>query len=85
MIPLLSTYDLHPPHTLSLAPVDFLRQKRLHIASQLIINSDYDISEIAVITGFNDAKYFSKRFKEIYKLTPSLYKEELLLSNNQDR
>ncbi len=66
------------------APVDFLRQKRLHIASQLIINSDYNISEIAVITGFNDAKYFSKRFKEIYKLTPSQYKEELLLSNKHD-
>lgn len=67
-----------------LAPVDFLRQKRLHIASQLIIKSDYNISEIAVITGFNDAKYFSKRFKEIYKLTPSQYKEELLLSNKHD-
>lgn len=66
------------------APVDFLRQKRLHIASQLIINSDYNISEIAVITGFNDAKYFSKRFKEIYKFTPSQYKEEMLLSNKHD-
>lgn len=61
-----------------LTPIDFLRQKRLHIASQLILETDYNISEIALITGFNDTKNFSRRFKEIYNLTPTQYKEEML-------
>lgn len=61
-----------------LTPIDFLRQKRLQIASQLILESDYNISEIAFIAGFNDSKNFSRRFKEIYKLTPTQYKEEML-------
>jgi transcriptional regulator GlxA family with amidase domain len=44
--------------------------------AQLIVESDYNISEIATITGFNDVKNFSKRFKELYKLTPTQYKQE---------
>lgn len=61
---------------LGLTPIDFLRQKRLHIASELILNSDYNISEIAFISGFSDAKYFSRKFKEIYHLTPTEFKME---------
>ena len=57
-----------------LTPIEFLRQKRLQIASQLIVETDYNISEIAILTGFNDLKNFSRRFKEIYKMTPSKYK-----------
>jgi DNA-binding response OmpR family regulator len=64
-----------------LTPIDFLRQKRLHIASQMILETDYNVSEIAQITGFNDAKNFSKRFKEIYKLTPTQYKQEMVGDN----
>ncbi len=64
-----------------LTPIDFLRQKRLHIASQMILETDYNVSEIAAITGFNDVKNFSKRFKEIYKLTPTQYKQEMINEN----
>lgn len=61
-----------------LTPIDFLRQKRLHIAAQMILETDYNVSEIAMITGFNDIKNFSRRFKEVYKLTPSQYKQSQL-------
>lgn len=61
-----------------LTPIDFLRQKRLHIAAQMILETDYNVSEIAVITGFNDVKNFSKRFRELYKLTPSQYRQTTL-------
>jgi len=72
------TVFYHKIKTLTgLTPIDFLRQKRLHIASQMILETDYNVSEIATITGFNDSKNFSKRFKEIYKLTPTQYKHEM--------
>jgi AraC-like DNA-binding protein len=64
-----------------LTPIEFLRQKRLHIAAQMILETDYNVSEVAIITGFNDPKNFSKRFKEIYKLTPTQYKQEMLGNN----
>jgi signal transduction histidine kinase/ligand-binding sensor domain-containing protein/CheY-like chemotaxis protein len=76
------TVFYHKIKTLTgLTPIDFLRQKRLHIASQMILETDYNVSEIALITGFNDAKNFSKRFKEIYKLTPTQYKHEMMSQN----
>ena len=59
-----------------LTPIDFLRQKRLSIAAQLIVQSDYNISEIAYNTGFNDNKYFSRKFKEFHGMTPSEYKNK---------
>ncbi|MDZ7607174.1 MAG: two-component regulator propeller domain-containing protein [Cyclobacteriaceae bacterium] len=61
-----------------LSPIDFLRQKRLHIAAQLLLETDYNISEVAIMTGFNDVKNFSKRFKEIFNRTPSQYKDDAL-------
>lgn len=67
-----------------LTPIDFLRQKRLHIASQLILETDYNISEIATITGFNDVKNFSRRFKEVYKFTPTQYKQEMQVQVKHD-
>ena len=57
-----------------LTPIDFLRQKRLGIAAQMIIHSDYNISEIAYNTGFSDNKYFSRKFKDFFGMTPSQYK-----------
>lgn len=73
------TVFYHKIKTLTgLTPIDFLRQKRLHIASRLILETDYNVSEIALITGFNDVKNFSKRFKEIYKRTPTQFKQEMM-------
>ncbi len=77
------TVFYHKIKTLTgLTPIDFLRQKRLHIASKLILETDYNVSEIACITGFNDVKNFSKRFKEIYKLTPTQFKQEKMMANS---
>jgi AraC-like DNA-binding protein len=72
------TVFYHKIKTLTgLTPIDFLRQKRLSIAAQLIAQSDYNVSEIAYNTGFNDTKYFSRKFKEYFGMTPSEYKTML--------
>jgi len=67
-----------------LSPIDFLRQKRLHIAAQLLLETDYNISEVAIMTGFNDVKNFSKRFKEIFHCTPSQYKDDTFAEKTLD-
>lgn len=57
-------------------PVQFLRQIRIKIAAKLLVTNEYNVSEIAYMTGFSDIKYFRKCFKTVFGLTPSAYKEK---------
>lgn len=57
----------------NLAPVEFVRKMRLKRAQQLLDADEYNISEIAYAVGFNDAKYFSRCFREDYGISPSEY------------
>lgn len=59
-----------------LTPVDFIREIRIKRAVQLIDSDEYNFSQVAYMTGFNDPKYFSKCFKKVIGITPSEYKEK---------
>ena len=61
---------------IGLTPVDFIREIRIKRAVQLIDSSEYNFSQVAYMTGFNDPKYFSKCFKKVIGITPSEYKEK---------
>ncbi|WP_181276681.1 two-component regulator propeller domain-containing protein [Arcticibacter pallidicorallinus] len=56
-----------------LAPVEFVREMRLKRCKQLLDTGGYTISEVAYMTGFKSAGYFSTCFKERYKQSPSAY------------
>ncbi|MBN2214048.1 MAG: response regulator [Bacteroidales bacterium] len=58
-----------------LTPVDFIRQMRLKFAASILRESDRNVSETAYLTGFNDVKYFSKCFKEMYGTSPKDYRK----------
>jgi len=66
----------------SKSPIEFIRIIRLKRSVQLLEKSQLSISEIAYEVGFNTPRYFSKYFKEEYKLTPSEYKENLPVTDN---
>jgi AraC-like DNA-binding protein len=55
------------------APADFIRLIRLKRGAQLLEKSGRSIAEIAYEVGFKDPKYFSKAFKEEFKMLPSQY------------
>jgi len=55
------------------APGKLLRNFRLKRAAQLISQKADTVTQIAYKVGFNDLSYFSKRFKELYGVTPSSY------------
>lgn len=57
----------------NLAPVEFVRDMRLKRAKQILDAGESNISEIAYMVGFNNAKYFSTCFKEQYHLSPTEY------------
>ncbi len=49
---------------------DLIKNVRMKKATELLIKSSMSISEVAYDTGFGDPAYFSKVFKEHYKVTP---------------
>lgn len=51
--------------------IDFLNYLRCNNALYLLQNSDYSVSQVAVMSGFNNMSYFSRKFQEINGLTPS--------------
>ena len=54
---------------------EFIMDMRLKRASQLLKDSDLNVFEVSVMTGFINPKYFSVCFKRRYELTPSEYKK----------
>lgn len=56
--------------------VDFFKHHRLLLAAQLLKNPKQNIAEVAYTTGFNDANYFAKCFKETFGESPSQYNKK---------
>ncbi len=53
-------------------PQSYIISKRVSHAKTIIDSGDYNtIGEVAMLSGFNDALYFSKVFKKIYGSCPS--------------
>jgi signal transduction histidine kinase/ligand-binding sensor domain-containing protein/CheY-like chemotaxis protein/AraC-like DNA-binding protein len=55
-----------------LAPVEFMREMRIKRSYQLLLTGNFNVSEVAYMSGFSDAGYFSKCFKEKYGQSPSI-------------
>lgn len=58
------------------SPAEFILELRLKKGADLLIeSSDYQIEEIAMQIGFGSGRYFSKVFKEYFKMSPSQYRK----------
>ncbi len=51
----------------------YIRTIRLKVAARLLKQGKYNISEIAYAVGFNNPKYFSTCFSEMYSVSPKEY------------
>jgi AraC-like DNA-binding protein len=58
---------------IGMSPNNFLKNYRLNKALELLDRKTSNISEIAYQTGFSSPTYFSKCFKETYRILPSNY------------
>ena len=54
-------------------PGIFFRKYKLNKAAQMLHDSQYSISEVAVLTGFSTAAHFSVAFKKQFGVSPSEY------------
>ena len=53
---------------------EFIRFVRLNQAKDMLLNTDLHISEVAYETGFQNPNYFSKRFGELFGMTPKAWR-----------
>lgn len=58
-----------------LSPMELVRNKRLEVATKLLLESDYTISEVATYAGFNSHAYFTNTFRAVYGCSPTEFAE----------
>ena len=58
------------------SPEAHLRERRLHIAAQLLANRSGNVAEVAEAVGFASVSHFSKRFKERFDATPAAFSRQ---------
>lgn len=54
--------------------VSYINRLRIQKSAELLKSTDQNISIIANEVGFGDTKYFIKKFKETYGITPNMYR-----------
>lgn len=57
------------------SPQEYYAKLIIDKSSHLLINTDYNISEIAKLCGIDDALYFSRMFKKHTSVSPSVYRK----------
>lgn len=62
-----------------LSPVKYITKKRISYACDLLVSNKHSVSEIALMTGYNDVYYFSRVFKENTRLSPTEYRKSTVL------
>ena len=60
-----------------LTPHDYLVQRRVRRAQELLASTDLPLSEIALASGFSDQSHCARRFREHVGITPSSYRWSL--------
>lgn len=73
-----SKYHLHRMlvNTVGLTIHDYVQRRRLTEAAKLLAFSDKTIMEIALIAGYESQQAFTAIFKDMYKKTPSKYRDD---------
>ncbi len=60
-------------------PIEYLQQIRIESAKKLFEQTNQNIAEVVINTGYTDPKSFRKVFRKIVGMTPVEYKEKFKL------
>ncbi|TDO20155.1 hybrid sensor histidine kinase/response regulator transcription factor [Pedobacter duraquae] len=58
-----------------MTPAEFIKRIRLKHAADMLLASQFTVSEIFYRTGFNNRSYFFREFKKIYQCAPNEYRQ----------
>ena len=60
-------------------PANYIKEQKLLKANQLLVATDFSVSEICYEVGFSDTSHFTKIFKQKYNATPTEYRKNKVL------
>jgi AraC-like DNA-binding protein len=60
--------------TFAVSPMEFIMQRRIHLAENLLLHSSCSVEEIAFKSGFSDRTHFYKAFNKIHGISPTKYR-----------
>ena len=60
---------------LATTPIDYINSLRMSYAENLLLNTDMDILNICLETGFENISYFYELFKRYFKMTPHKFRK----------
>lgn len=58
-----------------MSPVEYINFYRISMSMELLRQTDMEISDIAMRTGFNNISYFNRLFRRYMHMTPTQYRE----------
>lgn len=61
---------------MGMPPITYLIHLRIQHAARLLLQSDENITTIAIQTGFNDSNYFSRQFRKVTGLSPRAFRQK---------
>lgn len=59
-------------------PMDYMLSFKMNRAKILLITQQYSVTEVATLLGYCDAKYFGKKFREFYHVSPTRYVRDII-------
>ena len=62
---------------LHISPGEYITKQQLEKAKDLLSLPTMQIKEVAFLCGFSSSSYFCRRFKEIYGITPKIFKKNM--------
>jgi AraC-like DNA-binding protein len=66
-------------NTLGTSPIEYINGEKIKFAKRLMKERPrLQISEIALLSGFNNPSYFIRQFKKIELITPQQFKKSLM-------
>jgi AraC family transcriptional regulator, L-rhamnose operon transcriptional activator RhaR len=60
-----------------LAPMTWLTRRRTEAAAVLLVTTDAPVADIAKQVGWSDANYFARRFRSVFGINPSAYRQQV--------
>jgi AraC-like DNA-binding protein len=61
--------------TMGTTPHNYVIRRRVERALHLLAETDLDLAEIAITTGFSDQAHFSRRFRQLVGLPPGAFRQ----------
>jgi transcriptional regulator GlxA family with amidase domain len=68
--------------SLGIPPHNYIVQRRVEHAQQLLRNTDLPLSEIAIVAGFTDQSHLARHFRTITGVSPSLARHQFRTGPN---